>query len=174
MIKNNKQLEIRQEHLAGFRNALSTLLTSEKNSPKDPILKKAQIDALRSSIEEFEREIKTYESLREGELCAVMGGQFFEIARILIQTRIAKDWSQTDLAQEIGIEPQQIQRYEATDYEGAGLTRIYDVIDALDVSLRIFMVHHIEEKNRIFESNAANDAVQNIFIGRRELFKITA
>ena len=171
MIKNNKQLEIRQEHLVEFRNALSTLLINEKNSPKDPILKKAQIDALRSSIEEFEREIKTYESLREGQLCVVMGGQFHEIARILIQIRIAKGWSQTDLAREIGIEPQQIQRYEATDYEGASLTRLYDIVDALEVPLSFDRIFVSKES---FELNAEIDAVQKRVSERGEVFKMTA
>ena len=168
MIKNSKQLEVTKARLDEFRKAILAL---NNELEQNPILKKAQIDALRSSIEEFEREIKTYESLREGQLCAVMGGQFHEIARILIQIRIAKGWKQTDLAREIGIEPQQIQRYEATDYEGASLTRLYDIVDALEVPLSF---NRIVVSKESFELNAEIDAVQNILIGRKELFKMTA
>lgn len=168
MIKNNKQLEVSKTRLNEFQASLVEL-TQEKEAFLNPVLQKAQISALRSSIKELEQEISIYESLREGELCTIIGGQFHEIARILIQTRIAKGWTQSRLAEEIGIEPQQIQRYEATDYEGAGLTRLYDVIDALEVSVSFDRITVAKDS---FSPNPETEAIQQKIIERKQLFSM--
>ena len=39
--------------------------------------------------------------------------------------------SQKDLAEKLGLKEQQIQRYEATDYESASLSRLLEISDAL-------------------------------------------
>ena len=39
--------------------------------------------------------------------------------------------SQTDLAKKLGMKPQQVQRYEATDYMGASLGRLIEISKAL-------------------------------------------
>ena len=62
-------------------------------------------------------------------------GSFNEISDVLIKGRIAKGWTQGDLAAELGIKEQQIQRYESTDYETASLARITEVFMALGLKL---------------------------------------
>jgi transcriptional regulator with XRE-family HTH domain len=44
--------------------------------------------------------------------------------------------SHEDLAQRLGVKPQQIQRYEATDYMGASLARVSEVLQALGIQVR--------------------------------------
>jgi HTH-type transcriptional regulator/antitoxin HigA len=44
--------------------------------------------------------------------------------------------SQEELAAKLGLKPQQIQRYEATDYQGASLERVNAVVRALGLKLR--------------------------------------
>lgn len=169
MIKNNKQLNITKSRLKEFRNTVSDL---EKNTSIDIVLKKVQLSALKSMIEDLESEIETYNSLRKDDYSAIQSGTFFEIARILIQTRICKRWSQTDLAKEIGIDPQQIQRYEATDYEGASLTRLYDIIDALDIPLRIFLQHSITKRNIVLDEYSEGNAFQDRISNRTMFLKV--
>lgn len=168
MIKNNKQLEVSKTQLNEFQSSL-TELNTEEGTLLNPILQKAQISALKSSIKELEQEISIYESLREEQLCTVIGGQFHEIARILIQTRIAKGWTQSRLAEEIGIEPQQIQRYEATDYEGAGLTRLYDIVDALEISMSFDRITVTKDG---FLPNPETEEIQQTIIDRKQLFSM--
>lgn len=50
---------------------------------------------------------------------------------MLIKARIARGLSQRALAERIGIKEQQVQFHEATDYAGASLARVTQVIDAL-------------------------------------------
>ena len=58
-------------------------------------------------------------------------GTVAELPATLIKARIARGLSQKDLADRIGLKEQQIQRYEATDYASASLTRIKEVVSAL-------------------------------------------
>lgn len=58
------------------------------------------------------------------------------LAEALIKARIARGWTQADLAAALGVAEQQVQRYEPSRYTGAGLARLGDVASALDVEVR--------------------------------------
>ena len=58
-----------------------------------------------------------------------------DLPSILIKARIAQGLSQKDLAERIGLKEQQIQRYEATDYASANLSRIKEVVIAFGVEI---------------------------------------
>jgi ribosome-binding protein aMBF1 (putative translation factor) len=47
-----------------------------------------------------------------------------ELLRAIIEARIAAGLSQKELAERLELKEQQIQRYEATDYRSASLTRL--------------------------------------------------
>lgn len=47
----------------------------------------------------------------------------------------ARGWTQRQLADQLGIAEQQVQRYEAAGYRSASLARICDVAAALDVTI---------------------------------------
>jgi HTH-type transcriptional regulator/antitoxin HigA len=59
-----------------------------------------------------------------------------KLSTTLIQARIAAGLSQAELATRLGIKPQQIQRYEATDYQSASLERVNEIMRVLGVRLR--------------------------------------
>jgi len=59
-----------------------------------------------------------------------------ELPRTLIRARIAAGLTQEELAARLGLKPQQIQRYEATDYHSASMQRMSEVLRALGVRLR--------------------------------------
>ena len=53
----------------------------------------------------------------------------------LVRARKAAGLTQKELGRRLGLKEQQIQRYEATRYAGANLTRIQAVVDALGVRI---------------------------------------
>ncbi len=171
MIKNKKQLEVTKSRINDFKATLAQLTSSPKDPQESDILQKAQLSAVRSTIQSLEKEAATYESLSEGQICSVKGGSFDELARILIQARMAKGWSQTRLAEEMGIEPQQIQRYEANDYETTSLARLYEVVDALAISLSFDALTVTKDD---FEPNETTVAIQQKIIDRQQLFTMVA
>jgi transcriptional regulator with XRE-family HTH domain len=54
----------------------------------------------------------------------------------LIQGRIAAGLSQKELAERLGLKEQQIQRYDATDYASASLTRVCEVARSLGLKVK--------------------------------------
>ena len=58
------------------------------------------------------------------------------LADALIKARIARGWTQADLAEALGVAEQQIQRYESSRYAGASLARLGDIAAALNVEVR--------------------------------------
>ena len=54
-----------------------------------------------------------------------------------ITARIAAGLTQRDLAERLGLKPQQIQRDEATDFAAASLGRVTAVIAALGIEVRM-------------------------------------
>ena len=77
-------------------------------------------------------ELRDYESLQRGEYPVDELKAIDELPSALIKARISLGLSQKDLANRLGLKEQQIQRYEATDYASASLTRIKEVVEALN------------------------------------------
>jgi len=65
---------------------------------------------------------------QDGELC---------IVRIRSALRIAKGISQTDLARRLGVSKQVISRYEESDYQTIGVSRLEEILDAIGVKTGI-------------------------------------
>ncbi len=134
MIKNERQYRITKAQADGLSRTLNSL--GKRTDSVHPLIAKAQEDALRSQVEELQGELRDYESLLSGgfepdDLQAVA-----DLPTMLIRARIAQGLSQKDLAERLGLKEQQIQRYEATDYASASLTRIREVAGALRASER--------------------------------------
>ena len=132
MIKNERQYRITRAQADRFSQTLDNL----RQRPSDaegvhPLIAKAQEDALRSQLADLEGELREYESLRAGKFPMDELSVVAELPTVLIKARIAQGLSQKDLAERIGLKEQQIQRYEATDYASASLTRIKEVVSAL-------------------------------------------
>jgi len=76
-----------------------------------------------------------------GSVLVSAGGSFVESAEVedlpkaLIRARIAAGMTQEGLARRLGVKTQQIQRYEATEYESASFARIRTVVQALGLRM---------------------------------------
>ena len=134
MIKNERQYRITKAQADGLSRTLEGL--SQRAEGVHPLIAKAQEDALRSQIEELQGELRDYESLLSGGFRADELQTIAHLPTMLIKARIARGLSQKDLAERLGLKEQQIQRYEATDYASASLTRIREVAGALGASER--------------------------------------
>ena len=130
MIYSDKQYGISSAQLAKLRDALSA---AKDRTSDQPWLKKAEIDGLKSQIADIEAELAEYNMLKSGQVSFSKTYALEELPRVLVQARIASGMSQTDLAEKLGMKPQQVQRYEATDYMGASLGRLIEISKALGV-----------------------------------------
>ena len=154
MIKNERQYRITRAQAGRLRRALGEAKEREtgyggeagmparvgmvgesraKYMTVHPLIAKAQEDALNSQLADLEGELTEYEAVKAGgfDLGALKG--LGDIPKMLIQARIANGLSQRELAERLGLKEQQIQRYEATEYASASLTRMREIAAAYGV-----------------------------------------
>ena len=136
MIQNERQYRITRAQVRKFERAINRLAERGTGKQVHPLLAKAEADALRSQLADLRGEIKQYEALRSGKRARLELQSLDDIPRALIQARIAAGLSQKDLAERLGLKEQQVQRYEATAYASASLSRVSDVARALGIKVR--------------------------------------
>lgn len=128
MIKTERQLAKTREQLDQFEKALDRPPAEQPDV--HPILLEASRAGLREQVHELREDIAEYELLRQGAMVPDLSP--VETLHLnLIRARIALGLTQADLASRLGIAEQQVQRYEASEYAGASLTRLREVAQAL-------------------------------------------
>ena len=130
MIHSDKQYSISTEQLGKLRSVLATTQTRVADQAW---LKDIEDAALKSQIASLESELSHYDLLKSGQITFSKSYSLESLPSILVQARIASGLSQTDLAEKLGMKPQQIQRYEASEYMGASLSRLVEICKALNV-----------------------------------------
>jgi transcriptional regulator with XRE-family HTH domain len=145
MIRNERQYRTTLRQRQMLAEALDGLATRGLPLLANPA--GSEPDARASQIMELERaslvgqladldaQVSEYEQLRAGQLSTARVSSLSDLPDALIRARIAAGLSQRDLAERLGMKEQQIQRYEADGYAGASLSRLREVMNALDVEL---------------------------------------
>jgi len=136
VIKNERQYRITRAQAEKFEKTIREMEDARPDKRTHARLRQAQIDALRSQLSDLREELEEYEALRSGKRRPLQLESFEDLPRALIQARIAAGMSQEDLANRMGVKAQQIQRYEATDYMGASLSRVSEVVEALGMKVQ--------------------------------------
>lgn len=136
MIKNERQFRITKAQADNFRRTIAAIEARADADKRDPILRKAELDALRSQLSDLEEEITEYEQLRSGQSGAVRVESFEDVPNALVRARIAAGMTQEELADRLKLKSQQIQRYEATEYQSASLSRLSEVARVLSVRVK--------------------------------------
>lgn len=134
MIKNEKQYRITKAQVRRFEESLAQLVTEKRPANITPRLWQAQRDAAQSQLEELRDQVETYEKLHFGKSREMVLDSVEDLPKVLIRARIAAGLTQEGLAHQLGLKPQQVQRYEATEYESASFARIVKVVRALGLT----------------------------------------
>ncbi len=142
MIATDRQYRVTQDRLATFRTAL---VTAEADMTGPAPLRELRLRSLRSQVEDLERQIEEYDELCAGSITEFEVADLAGLPTALVKARIARKLSQTDLAELIRVQPQQIQRWENDGYSRAGLDKLKKIADALRVRI---------SQRVIFESTA--------------------
>lgn len=118
-----QQLEQDRQFIQKQREHLDTLgLTSEQ-------LERALHPTL-SFHRQLEEEAESYENIRRGEFGTLRN--LNSLGRWLIGARIAKGWSQKELAQRLGVSEAQVSRDERNEYHGIKVDRAQAILEAMD------------------------------------------
>lgn len=148
MIKNQKQVGITKERLAELKKAKE--IFEDQNNDKTTSKYRLGINSINGLINDLENELHVYEGLVMGDFNILQAKSITELSNVLIGARLAQNMSQKELGELIAVKEQQIQRYEATDYETASLARIQEISIALNLNMKF-------EKNIIMNMVIENE-----------------
>jgi HTH-type transcriptional regulator / antitoxin HipB len=132
MIQNERQYKITRSKLKELLQDRSTLDLPTDLHPRQVLARKNSLGIL---IGELEREIVEYDRLKSGQVAQFPIESLQDLPRVAIEARIAAGLTQKELAEKIGVQEQQIQRYEANNYQAVGFDRLQEVMSALNVTI---------------------------------------
>ena len=151
MIKNERQYWVTRSEMERFERLLTESERNEADDNVHPLIAMARRDASNSRLLDLKADLQEYESLKSGKFNMSDLMIVSALPEMLIKARIARGMSQRDLAERIGLKEQQIQRYEATDYASASLSRIMDVVAGLRAE-NVTSTLPDEETDKLFRS----------------------
>lgn len=131
MIKNERQFHITKTLLEKLEQNLAEV----RKSNERPTMKQLQEEALKSQLVDLKNEILEYESTWASKRQIPELESFDEIPNALVRARLSLGLTQRELADRVGLAEQQIQRYEASNYQTASVARIRELINALGLTL---------------------------------------
>jgi ribosome-binding protein aMBF1 (putative translation factor) len=136
VIKNERQYRITQTHAAKFRATLRELTNATRPKNVHPKLWEAQRAGVESQLRDLEVELQEYEGLKSDAPRTLELDSLDALPKVLIQARIAAGLTQEELAARLGLKPQQIQRYEASDYQTVSFARLVEIARVLNLRVR--------------------------------------
>ncbi|MDQ3694455.1 MAG: helix-turn-helix domain-containing protein [Chloroflexota bacterium] len=137
MIKTQPQYQNTKRQIRKFQDALANVQSERFEAGSDEFLfQQMDIAGLESQLADLRAEAHQFDQLVSERPSVIVAHSFDELPLALIKARIALGMTQRDLADQLGMREQQIQRYEATDYASASLQRIGQVVRALNVRVR--------------------------------------
>lgn len=136
MIANERQYRIAKAELRRFEEAIEAQRQSLPSEGVDPRIHKAMGASLQSEAEELRAQIQRYEDLRDGRIDHRELESLRDLPTALIEARIAAGLTQKALAERLGLQEQQVQRWEASLYSGVGVERLQEIVDALGMGVR--------------------------------------
>lgn len=132
MITNERQYKITKAHAEKFRSAVDSFDLDEViKDGVHPMIAKAQLDQLESEFRDLSEQLDEYDSLIEGNQKEFEAESLCDLPLMLIKGRIARNWTQKQLSDALGIKEQQLQRYESDLYRSANLKTLSRVAEAI-------------------------------------------
>lgn len=135
MIKNEKQYRISKKRLAEMEQSIK----SQKASINPGSKEEGAFNSLLRIANDLKEEIKQYERLQSKGLPLRRKISIAQLPAVLIEYKIAKGFTQKQYAEILGIKEQQLQRYEAENYNSVSFGRLLSYIEkaAIKVNLAI-------------------------------------
>jgi HTH-type transcriptional regulator/antitoxin HigA len=132
MILNQRQYQVTKAQMVRLRKTLE--LSIESREKMDKRVFRSMIVGIKSQINELKKQINEYEEIQNAEY--LVYSSIGELPNILIKARVARGYTQKDLAKKLNIDTQQIQRYEKSNYSSVSLARAIAIFKALGIDLK--------------------------------------
>ena len=130
MLKNEKQYNSAKAKLMKWLNAQEQLKNGASKELPDWVAAEHNF-GVEQEIKQLEAEIQEYEDTLAGQKQLPDPSLIQQIPALLISWRIARHWTQRDLAERVQMHENQIQKYESENYACASLQTIAKIAEAL-------------------------------------------
>jgi HTH-type transcriptional regulator/antitoxin HigA len=149
MITNDRQYRIVKSQIENFQESLEMFsLDSEDTKDVHPKILEAEKRAVNYQLQQLLAEVKEYEDLKAGNIIITEVHNLKELPLVLIKSRIANGLTQSDLAQILGMKEQQIQKYEAEQYESVSLRTLLRIAEILKINIQAdVQIRELESSN---------------------------
>lgn len=155
MIANERQYKITASELEKFRQSIEKTRAAGAQG-RDPLIHEAMVAGMESQASELEESLERYDALKNGSITFRDAGDLSQVGVALIEARIGARLTQKQLAERIGRKEQQVQRWEATNYEGTSLRVVGELLKALGASVTGSTVRFASDES------AASDAERKV------------
>jgi HTH-type transcriptional regulator/antitoxin HigA len=136
MITNDRQYRIVKAQIENFQETLESLgLNFNHIKDVHPKILEAERNAVNHQLQQLLVQVKEYEELKAGEIFITEVKDLHDLPLVLIKSRIANGYTQADLAELLQMKEQQIQKYEAEQYENVSLKTLLKVADVLKINI---------------------------------------
>ena len=134
MIRNEAEYQEAVKRLADEAERISHQKTQLQTMDLSKEEIKRVLDPIRSFHEQLKEEVSSYERLKRGEFDELHN--FQGVGRLLVALRIAKGFSQRELAELLEVHESQVSRDERNEYHGITVERANRILEALGVDVR--------------------------------------
>jgi HTH-type transcriptional regulator / antitoxin HigA len=135
VITNQRQYLNTRARAEKFRVAAEQAHSAGPRDGVDPRVHAGMVDAMESEASDLRRQARRYERLKDGRVTKRKLRGLSELPDALIEARIARNWTQADLASRLGVAEQQVQRYEHDRYRSVGFSRIVEIANVLGIKI---------------------------------------
>jgi transcriptional regulator with XRE-family HTH domain/Zn-dependent peptidase ImmA (M78 family) len=132
MIATDTQYNVTARKLSKLQHTLDVLAKRDDSNP----FALAQRRSLEELSKALQIELTEYDGLKSGRFSELTVETLADLPRALIKARIARGLNQSQLAELIGVRPQQVQRWENDEYSNVGFAALKAIADALNLEVK--------------------------------------
>ncbi len=133
MIRKETEYQEAATRLQGKRERAAALSKQLKQQDRTTDEIKRLTDPMESFHLQLAEEVKSYEQLKRGQFSEIEN--LHGLGRLLVGLRIARNLSQRELAEKLGVHESQVSRDERNEYHGVTVQRAAAILDALGARL---------------------------------------
>lgn len=142
MIKNEKQYNITRKKLHEFEEGISRLKNGrEQLPPKEEML----LVSMLVMQKQLQDEIAQYELVKSLTSAVLAERSIDDLPILLIEYKIQSGMTQKEFSQKVGMKEQQLQRYEAENFNSISFRNLLKIIHA--IGLEVTVKGTIRQKN---------------------------
>ena len=134
MIKNEKQYNITKKKLLGLDQHITEIQGRDEHiSVKDRLIL-VSLNMMRNQMEE---EMGAYELLKKKKSHHLKARRISDLPSVIIEYKIHSGMTQKEFSQKIGMKEQQLQRYEAEDFQSISFKNLMKILKAIGLDIFI-------------------------------------